>query len=177
MGGASLQVDPHFPQNEAFVPSKEPLPFLPHLERNEFTDLLESPTTSGMGFIHFAVSRASSQGQALLAGQREANLLYMSHVRGAYCTVAGRVSVLEDPEALRRYWKSSWNSSFPVFPAQDGEEAPPAYTHSDVMLVRIAVTNVALHGLVEGPGRWDGKQVQLAANDTVDGGDRRWCLT
>lgn len=159
-----LHVDPHPPEATAFVPPSEPLPLVPSLERNIVTDLLESPSAAGLGFIQFALSRKSTLGAAVLAGERRGDLLYVSHVRGAYCTVTGQVSVLADREARRRYWKGSWASSFPLAIAandevKSGQEVQP-WTQPDYLLIRLAVTEVSVHAITDGPQRWHCRKVR-----------------
>ncbi|CAE7449803.1 kdelr2 [Symbiodinium natans] len=66
----TLRVDPHAPEASAYVPPTEPLPLVPQLERNFLTDLVESPAVSGLGFVHFAVAKASPEGRAVAEGRR-----------------------------------------------------------------------------------------------------------
>jgi len=154
------------------------------------TDVLESPSTPGIGFVHFALSRNSSAGRAVLAGDRQAHLMYLSGTRGAYCTVSGQLSVLSDPESRRRYWKSFWAFSFPVEsqapaaqPAAKEQtsqmlpEAPSPWSASDYLLLRLAVTDISLHAMVDGPQRWQGRRVRrLETNKDVAGLGMDWCL-
>lgn len=187
--GDVLLVDPHLPEASAYAAPTEPLPLLPQLERNALTDILEAPSSPGLGFVHFALSRNSSAGKALLAGDRQAHLMYLSGTRGAYCTVSGQLSVLSDPESRRRYWKTFWSFSFPVFtepakpavPSTTGQtpepvEAPPAWSAKDYMLVRLAVTEVSLHAMVDGPQRWQGRRVRRSENTNAKDAEAEWFL-
>lgn len=166
--GGALYVDPHSPEATAYVPPTEPLPLLPQLERNVITDLFESPSVGGLGFIHLAVSASSPTGQAVARGRRKAGLLYISQIRGAYCTVSGQLSVLSDPESKRRYWKAAWAASFPPPPAPPAApsasglpppEALPPWLSADYMLLRLAVDEASLQAIVDGPQRWDARRV------------------
>lgn len=188
--GSVVRVDPHTPEGTAYVPPTEPLPLVPHMERNDLTDIFESPPVNGLGFIHFAVSRNSSIGRALAAGHRRAGLLYMSHTRGAYCSVGGQISVLTDAESRRRYWKNLWSLSFPVAleatvrpvaPSAAGPSgaAPaaqadphPAWQNPDYLLVRLAVAEATLRPAVDGPGRWDARRIVRRS----DMGEAKWDL-
>eukprot|EP00927_Polykrikos_kofoidii_P035639 TRINITY_DN30189_c0_g1_i1.p1 TRINITY_DN30189_c0_g1~~TRINITY_DN30189_c0_g1_i1.p1 ORF type:complete len:377 (-),score=65.07 TRINITY_DN30189_c0_g1_i1:117-1247(-) len=175
--GGALRVDPHPPEGTAYVPPTEPLPLVPQLERNVITDLLESPPTPGLGFVHFALSRDSAPAVAALSGERQANLLYVSHTRGAYCTISGQVSVLEDPESRRRYWKNAWAWCFPNVTASaetkkglpsaappaapvKSQEPPPPWSSNEYILLRLAVCDVTLRALVDGPQRWDQRHIR-----------------
>eukprot|EP00928_Gymnodinium_smaydae_P028276 TRINITY_DN21602_c0_g6_i1.p1 TRINITY_DN21602_c0_g6~~TRINITY_DN21602_c0_g6_i1.p1 ORF type:complete len:434 (+),score=97.91 TRINITY_DN21602_c0_g6_i1:145-1302(+) len=195
-GGAAanlgaLRVDPFPPERSAYVPPTEPLPLLPQLERNVVTDLLEAPANSGLGFVHFTVSRNSPLGAAALAGDRRASLLYVSHVRGAYCTVNGQLSVLSDAESKRRYWKPSWIAAFPPAAAVEAtpravgagaagaspaEPAPP-WLHEDCLLLRLAVNDVTLRATVDGPQRWQARSVRRVrgSGDASEAG-QEWSL-
>jgi len=173
--GGALRVDPHPPEASAYVPPTEPLPLLPQVERNVVTDLFEAPAVGGLGFIHFAVSKNSVEGAAVAAGRRRAGLLYLSHTRGAYCTVSGQLSVLSDPESKRRYWKTAWVASFapPEAPAAAPsaapsavEEAPPPWLSDDYMLLRLAVDEASLQTVVDGPSRWDARHVRRTSRGT-----------
>lgn len=197
-GGSVLRVDPHPPEGTAYVPPTEPLPLVPQLERNVLTDIFESPPTSGLGFIHFAVSRSSVPGAAAVAGDRRASLLYVSHARGAYCTVTGQVSVLSDIETRRRYWKTAWTGSFVgaadgatpanIAPApsaagkrpdKDENAPPPSWAHSDYLLIRLAVNEVTLHALVDGPDRWQqrrARRVDEGRGAAVGDAGGKWTL-
>lgn len=169
--GGAVRVDPHLPEGEVLATPTEPLPLLPQLERNVLTDLLESPSTPGLGFIHLAVSRRSPLGAAILAGNRQASLLYVSHVRGAYCTVYGQVSVLEDLETRRRYWKGAWGAAFPMArPQGEAIEPPPPWTSGDYMLVRLGVVDVDLHAMVDGPQRWEWRSATRRVANAIAGG-------
>lgn len=188
-GGAVLRVDPHSPEGTAFVPATEPLPMVPQLARNDLTDLLESPPVPGLGFVHFAVSRSSPLGQTIAAGHRQACLLYVSATRGAYCTVAGQLSVLTDAESRRRYWKGLWASAFPLAAQQpsvvepspsamkplqsvQSEQVTPAWQAEDYLLLRLAVSEATLQASVDGPQRWDCRRVVRADSD----GASRWAF-
>lgn len=178
--GGALRVDPHAPETNAYVPPKEPLPLLPQMERNVVTDLFEAPAVGGLGFVHFALSKSSIEGAAVQAGRRRAGLLYMSHTRGAYCTVSGQLSVLSDEDSKRRYWKSIWSSSFapPSVPASQpsatpgsvAQEPPPPWRSDDYLLIRLAVDEASLQAIVDGPQRWDARRVRrLRGASTVEG--------
>lgn len=178
-GGANvgaLHVDVHPPEGTAYLPPTAPLPMLPQLERNILTDALESPPVPGLGFVHFALSRSSKQGQSIVAGSRQASLLYHSGTREAYCSLNGQLSVLADADQRRRYWKASWAACFPAEVGQapgvppaaaatalgnptstEPVAAPPAWMHKDYMLVRLAVTHVDLHSVVGSSQRWVGR--------------------
>lgn len=157
----TVRVDPHPSEATAFVPSTEPLPLIPTMERNVVTDIFEDPPVSGLGFVHFAVSRASSTGAAVLAGNRQGSLLYVSHSRGAYCTVNGQLSILADTDSRRRYWKNLWAASFPpTEPVEEGKEPPDPWLNSDYLLLRFAVSEAMLHAVVDGPARWEGRKVR-----------------
>eukprot|EP00933_Yihiella_yeosuensis_P072796 TRINITY_DN81328_c0_g1_i1.p1 TRINITY_DN81328_c0_g1~~TRINITY_DN81328_c0_g1_i1.p1 ORF type:complete len:368 (-),score=79.83 TRINITY_DN81328_c0_g1_i1:126-1172(-) len=173
--GGALRVDPHPPEASAYVPPTEPLPLIPQMERNVVTDLFEAPAVGGLGFIHFAVSRKSAEGAAVLAGRRRGGLLYLSHTRGAYCTVSGQLSVLSDPESKRRYWKGVWASAFPpplppaqtvpsaapsAAVAQTAQESSPAWQSEDYLLLRLAVDEASLQSIVDSPARWEASRVQ-----------------
>jgi len=168
--GGALRVDPHPAEIKAYVPPTEPLALIPQLERNVITDLFEAPVIGGLGFVHFAVSRRSAEGAAVAAGRRRAGLLYMSHTRGAYCTVSGQLSVLADPESKRRYWKGNWSAAFPPpMPSASGppsaapgavlEEIPP-WMSEDYLLLRLAVDEASVQSVVDGPQRWDTRRVK-----------------
>lgn len=192
--GAALtvRVDPHPPEGTAYVPPTEPLPLVPQLERNDITDIFESPTVAGLDFIHFALSRSSPSGASVLAGDRQASLLYVSHARGAYCTIIGQMSVLADADSRRHYWKGPWASSFPLLQqasptvsavpsagSVSGTSAerllPPApWANSDYLLVRFAVSEVCLGVLVEGPQRWDERRIQRLDERRAGEGGRKW---
>lgn len=189
--GDVLLVDPHLPEGSAYSAPTEPLAILPQLERNAITDILESPPASGLGFVHFALSRNSSAGQAVLAGDRQAHLMYLSGTRGAYCTVSGQLSVLSHPDSRRRYWKSFWAFSFPVDPepapaatpaVPTGQsptivEGPPAWSAPDYLLMRLAVTDISLHAMVDGPQRWQAKRVRrVESSKDATGGEADWTL-
>lgn len=186
--GDVLLVDPHNPEATAYAPPTGPLPILPEEERNAFTDVFESPSSVGLGFVHFAVSQNSSAGQAVLAGDRQASLMYLSPAREAYCTVNGQLSVLSDPESRRRYWKSIWGSSFPSQPAPSrahastqsataAAEAPPPWSAPDYLLLRLAVTEVSLHAMGAGPQRWQARQARrVESGDGAAGGEAKWSL-
>lgn len=177
--GGVLLVDPHLPEGSAYSSPTEPLPLLPELDRNVLTDLLESPPSAGLGFVHFALSRNSPAGKAVLAGDRRAHLMYVSGTRAAYCTVTGQLSVLSDPDSRRRYWKSFWAFSFPVDPppapppvSTAGQspatvpELPPAWSATDYLCVRLAVSEVSLHAMVDGPQRWQARRVKRLDNSS-----------
>lgn len=175
--GGALRVDPHSPEGTAYTPPTEPLTLLPQLERNVLTDLFESPAVSGLGFIHFAISKSSPLGDAVAKGRRKAGLLYLSHTRGAYCTVSGQLSVLTDPESKRRYWKGVWAASFvdplPVAaPGQSPKEAPPPWLSGDYMLLRLAVDEACLQSIVDSPQRWESRRVQLIERSSSAEGAR-----
>lgn len=195
--GGILRVDPHAPEGSAYIPPTEPLPLVPQMERNDLTDIFESPPVAGLCFIHFAVSRNSPFGTAILAGHRRASLLYVSNTRGAYCTIGGQISVLSDPESRRHYWKNIWASSFPAAiadiarpgapsaaaPAQGAAppaevQAPPLWQNPDYILVRLAVAEATLRPALDGPGRWDSRRI-LRRSDmdgrTAEGG-AKWTL-
>jgi len=182
--GDVVMVDPHQPEGTAYAAPTQPLVMLPEIERNAFTDVLESPSSIGLGFVNFAVSRKSSAGQAVLAGNRQAHLMYLSPTREAYCTVNGQLSVLSDPESRRRYWKSIWAFSFPteasppVAAAVPGQsppaaaEAPSPWLAADYLLLRLAVTEVSLHAMGAGPQRWQARQ----ARKLEKGAEAEWSL-
>lgn len=170
-----LRVDPHFPEASAFVPPTEPLPLVPQLERNIVTDLLEAPSSVGLGFIHMAVSRKSALGAAAIAGDRTGSLLYVSHARGAYCIVTGQVSILTDPHSRRRYWKGSWAASFPMLPKTDvtgdaGQTFP--WMQDDCILIRLAISEVSVHAMTDGPQRWHCRTVQR--QHALNGETAKW---
>lgn len=180
--GDVFLVDTHVPEGSAYTAPTEPLAILPGLERNVLTDILEAPPTAGLGFVHFALSRSSTAGRAVLAGDRQAHLMYVSHTREAYCTVSGQISVLSDPDSRRRYWKSFWAFSFPLeappspapstAPAASAQaEPPPAWSAPDYMLVRLAVTDISLHAMVDGPQRWQARRVKR-----LDSNVENWSL-
>jgi len=177
--GWTLRVDPHAPEGTAYTPPTEPLPLLPSVERNVLTDIFESPPVAGLGFVHFALSRGSSAGARVLTGDRQASLLYISNTRGAYCSVSGQLSVLSDPESRRRYWKNHWSLSF--FTAQKEEtdasarEPTPGWDSGDYLLVRLAVDDVTLHPVVDGPQRWDQRRVHRCPGTMSDEGPK-WAL-
>ncbi|CAK0807307.1 unnamed protein product [Prorocentrum cordatum] len=181
--GTMLHVDPHPPEGKAYVPPTEPLPLLPQLERNVLTDALESPPAPGLAFVHFAVSRGSPQGAAVLAGRRRASLLYASSTRGAYCSVSGSLSVLGDAESRRRYWRTPgmWSLAFlqagpaaaAAAPAPTAsvsppapEEAPKPWEQQDYILLRLAVDEVSLSSVVDGPQRWEQRRVRRLGSGT-----------
>lgn len=178
--GWTIRVDPHPPEGTAYVPPTEPLPLIPQVERNVLTDIFESPTVSGLGFVHFAISRASGPGAQVLSGDRKASLLYISNTRGAYCTVSGQVSVLTDPEARRRYWKNMWAFSFPAneagAPAASAREESPPWQHGDYLLLRLAVDEVTLQSAVDGPQRWEQRRVQRRRGVGNDEAGSKWTL-
>lgn len=188
-GGEVLRVDPHAPEAVAYTPPTEPLPLVPLMERNDLTDLLESPPVPGLGFVHFAIARSSPLGSAFIAGHRQASLLYVSHTRGAYCTVAGQISVLSDPESRRRYWKSLWAPAFPLadkqeaatpsaappgMPANTEAEHAPGWESPEYLLVRLAVSEATLLAAVAGPQRWDARRVVRRTNAEESG--PKWAL-
>jgi len=187
--GAELRVDPHTPEGSPYTPADQPLPLVPQLERNSLTDIFESPPVAGLGYIHFAVSRHSPQGAAILAGSRQARLMYMSSTRGGYCSVYGALSVVSDADSRRHYWKNHWAAAFLPEAASEPEGVqkapsasptatqqpvlPPAWSHKDYMLVRMAVVEVTLQALVDGPERWD----QRRAKRVEDNSGTRWVLS
>lgn len=184
-GVGALRVDPHLPEGSAYVPQTEPLPLVPALERNDVTDLFESPPSPGLGFIHFALSRSSPTGVSILAGHRNASLLYSSPTRAAYCTVSGQLSVLSDPESRRHYWKSVWSWAFlPTEPPAASphanppspDEAPPAWTQKDFMLLRLSVDEVTLHAMVDGPQRWENRRVKAVKDLAEKERGLQWTL-
>mmetsp|Transcript_79779 Transcript_79779/g.165784 ORF Transcript_79779/g.165784 Transcript_79779/m.165784 type:complete len:370 (+) Transcript_79779:117-1226(+) len=127
-GSNVLRVDPHAPEGSAYVPPTEPLPLAPNMERNDLTDIFESPPVPGLGFVHFAIPKKSPFGKAIMSGRRQASLLYVSSTRGAYCSIAGQISVLSDPQSLRHYWKSNWAACFqpPSAPAASSTAPVPS---------------------------------------------------
>lgn len=150
--GGVLRVDVHPPEAVAYTAPTEPLPLLPQLERNVLTDIFEAPPIAGLGFIHFALSRSSAA--AVQAGHRRASLLYSSATREAYCIVSGQVSVLTDPDLRRRYWKGMWSFSFLEGRTADSAEQSP-WMNNDYVLLRLAVDEVTLRAMVDGPERWE----------------------
>lgn len=186
--GDVLLVDPHQPEAMAYVVPTTPLPILPQEERNAFTDIFESPSYVGLGFVHFAVSRNSSAGKAVLAGDRQAHLMYLSPQREAYCTVNGQLSVLSDPETRRRYWKSVWAFSFPNEPPPSKAnvstsgapaavpEAPSPWLAADYLLLRLAVNEVSLHTIGDGPSRWQARRARRVDKGKGSADDAEWSL-
>jgi len=191
--GGVLRIDPHAPEGTAFVPPTEPLPLVPHIERNDLTDLLESPKVPGLGFIHFAVARSSSAGKSILAGHRRASLLYNSTTRGGYCQIQGQISILSDPESRRHYWKGLWSYSFPPPPppaavrpgapsaapaaAQAAEvpEVAPPWTSEEYLLLRLAVSEASLQASIDGPQRWESRRIARRADaGASDGEAAKW---
>lgn len=172
--GAIVRADPHFPEGTAYIPPTEPLPLVPMLQRNDITDLIESPKVPGLGFVHFALLKSSPLGVAIESGHRRASLLYVSNTRGAYCNVTGQISTLTDDESRRHYWKNSWAASFPSEPEtvrprdksampdsklSEEAERPPIWQNPEYMLVRLAVTEATLQSSVDGPGRWGSRRI------------------
>eukprot|EP00747_Dinoflagellata_sp_TGD_P028569 gnl/TRDRNA2_/TRDRNA2_133347_c0_seq1.p1 gnl/TRDRNA2_/TRDRNA2_133347_c0~~gnl/TRDRNA2_/TRDRNA2_133347_c0_seq1.p1 ORF type:complete len:346 (-),score=40.74 gnl/TRDRNA2_/TRDRNA2_133347_c0_seq1:41-1078(-) len=179
--GGMLMVEPRAPEGTAYVAPSGPLPLVPQLERSSLTDLLESPPVAGLGFIHFALSRNCAAAQAVLAGNRQASLLYSSGTRGAYCTVSGQLSILSDMDARRHYWKSAWSASFPAVSAapkkgQQSPEAPPQpWTNAECLVLRLSVTDVNLRALVDGPERWECRHARKLPQKTSES-DPEWVL-
>lgn len=178
-----LLVDPHHPEASVHATPTGPLPLLPDEDRNAFTDIFEFPSSVGPGFVHFAVSRNSSAGQAVLAGDRQAHLMYLSPTREAYCTVNGQLSVLSDPDSRRRYWKSVWAFSFPSESAPAKEqsqagvpEAPTPWTAADYLLLRLAVTEVSIHAMGAGPQRWQARRARRESGSSRTGEGAEWSL-
>eukprot|EP00929_Paragymnodinium_shiwhaense_P120725 TRINITY_DN92759_c0_g1_i1.p1 TRINITY_DN92759_c0_g1~~TRINITY_DN92759_c0_g1_i1.p1 ORF type:complete len:365 (+),score=66.24 TRINITY_DN92759_c0_g1_i1:53-1147(+) len=191
-GAGALNVDPHPPEATAYIAPTEPLPLLPQVERNVVTDIFEAPPTSGLGFIHFALSKSAAAGN-MLAGDRRASLMYVSPTRGAYCVVSGQVSVLDDPESRRRYWKSAWGGAFlgeassstnnrPKVPSAAGrptpeqDEAPAPWMHEDYLLVRLSVGEVSLRAFVDGPQRWDQRRIRRLDKASTAEGAKWECM-
>merc|ERR1712060_553791 len=106
-------------------------------------------------------------------------LTYISNTRGAYCSVSGQLSVLTDQESRRRYWKNVWALSFFTRDKEASHEtqreAPPGYENSDYLLVRLAVDDVTLHPVVDGPQRWDQRRVHRNPGVMSDEGPK-WSL-
>jgi len=178
-GGApgALRIDPHGPEGSAYVPPSGPLPLLPQMERNAVTDILESPHVPGLKFVHFAVSRGSAAAAPLMAGDRRASLLYVSGTRGAYCTVSGQLSVLDDVESRRRYWRSPWAAAFlpgEAEPAGPGQEAAPPWLHRDYLLLRLSIGEVSLQATVDGPQRWEQRRVRRCDGRTGEEPGAEW---
>lgn len=177
--GATVRIDPHLPEGAAYVPPTEPLPLVPQMERSAITDIFESPSVPGLKYVHFALSRASAAAAPILAGERQASLLYISNTRGAYCTVSGQLSILIDAESRRRYWRSLWTASFPACePEKAGSALEPSsqWQHGDYMLIRLSVSEVALQAAVDGPQRWQEQRVQLLDSVVGEQAGTRWAV-
>jgi len=182
----TVRVDPHAPEGTAYVPPTEPLPLVPQMPRNEITDIFESPSTPGLRYIHFAISRQSVAATPVLAGERQASLLYVSASRAAYCNVAGQLSILSDPEARRRFWRPHWVLSFP--PGQGAEpaarqgsheaEPPPPWQHEDYILLRLAINEVSLQATEDGPQRWQERRICVSGSlgAAEEEGSAKWVL-
>mmetsp|Transcript_3579 Transcript_3579/g.6989 ORF Transcript_3579/g.6989 Transcript_3579/m.6989 type:complete len:381 (+) Transcript_3579:63-1205(+) len=183
----TVRVDPHAPEGTAYVPPTEPLPLVPQMPRNEITDVFESPSTPGLRYIHFAISRQSVAAAPVLAGERQASLLYISASRAAYCNVGGQLSILSDPEARRRFWRPHWALSFP--PGRRAESAarqgsheaepPPLWQHEDYILLRLAVNEVSLQAAEDGPQRWEERRVCVSGSlpgAADEEGSAKWAL-
>lgn len=182
----TVRVDPHAPEGTAYVAPTEPLPLVPQMPRNEITDIFESPSSPGLRYIHFAISRQSAAAAPVLAGERQASLLYMSASRAAYCNVAGQLSILSDPEARRRYWRPHWALSFP--PGHGAEaaarhgsndaEPPPAWQHEDYILLRLAINEVSLQATEDGPQRWQERRICASGSlpGAAEEGSAKWVL-
>jgi len=156
------------------------------MPRNEITDIFESPSTPGLRYIHFAISRQSVAATPVLAGERQASLLYVSASRAAYCNVAGQLSILSDPEARRRFWRPLWVLSFP--PGQGAEpaarqgsheaEPPPPWQHEDYILLRLAINEVSLQATEDGPQRWQERRICVSGSlgAAEEEGSAKWVL-
>jgi len=140
-------------------------------ERNAITDIFEAPSVGGLAFTHFALSRSAAPASVILNGSRRASLLYMSSTRGGYCTISGQVTILADPESRRRYWKSIWSASFPhALEAKKPDTAvlEEPWMCDDYLLLRLAIDEVALYAMVDGPQRWEVRKI-----NRVEGTDMR----
>jgi len=180
--GGMLMVEPRAPEGTAYVAPTGPLPLLPQVERSSLTDILEAPPVAGLGFIHFALSSKCPAAQAVLAGNRQASLLYSSGIRGAYCTISGQLSILSDMDARRHYWKTTWGTSFPVVSnarskgEQQAPEMPPQpWTNKECLVLRLSVTDVNLRALVDGPERWECRRARKSPQ-TTSASDPEWML-
>jgi len=183
----AVRVDPHAPEGTAYVAPTEPLPLVPQLPRNEITDIFESPSKPGLRYIHFAISRQSAAAAPVLAGERQASLLYVSTSRAAYCNVCGHLSILSDPEARRHFWRPRWALSFPpghgaesAAPQRNHEtEAPPSWAHEDYILLRLSINEVSLQATEDGPQRWQERRICVSGSlpgTAEEQGSEKWVL-
>eukprot|EP01068_Selenidium_serpulae_P005593 Selendium_serpulae@DN4096_c0_g1_i3.p2 len=103
--------------------------------------------------IHFAISADAHIGPQTRRGAgsgggrgalrtRKMTLMYHSPAKGAYLTVHGLASVVEDGEARRHYWLDRWGASLP-------DSDSPEY-----LLMRLRVEELELHVIGLGEFHW-----------------------
>merc|ERR1712224_231252 len=65
-------------------------------------------------------------------------------------------------------------SAAPSASGQAEAEVPPPWSRSDYLLLRLAVADISLHAMVDGPQRWEARRARRSDNGKSDGTD--WLL-